>query len=228
MISRSFKPLLFLLSLVLVCSSGCCSFNLDSLIASLSGSEVKILPDPMTNQRLSSDPRLAGRRPQRVLMVAAGRSDGSYASQQKMIAELASQFRQRQMFEVVTPRNVRMKSHSNNITQGRFDEAELANLARDYRADAVAIVSVNEFKSSVPMRVALSVAIVDSAETVVMAASDSMWDLGDPVVREHFDDFVDQSLSASSVEKPLLHHSPNVVLRFIAANVVQEIRQSGL
>lgn len=212
----------------LVCISGCCSFSLDSLLFGLSNQEAEILPEPMVNQRLSSDPRLAGRQPQRVLMVATGRSDGSYAAQQKMIAELASQFRQLRMFEVIAPRNIRMHSYSNNIAQGKFDEAELAKLARHYNADAVAIVTVNELKSSVPIRVSLSVAIVDSAETVIMAASDSMWDLGDPLVRQHFDRFVDMSLSASNIEKPLLHHSPETVFRFVATNVTRDLRQSGL
>jgi hypothetical protein len=228
MAAKPSKLMLLPLAFSMFFFSGCCGFNWDSLVASLSKPEIEILPEPMMNQRVSNDARVSGRRLQRVLMIATGISNGSYETQQKLIAELANQFRQRQMFEVVAPRHIRLSAHSNNIVQGKFNEAEIAKMARDYNADAIAIVTVNEFKSSAPMRIGLSVAFVDSAETVVLAASDSMWDLGKPVVRQHFDRFVENSFSASEIERPLLHHSPQTVLRFVAANVTQELIQSGL
>lgn len=226
--AKKSKRMLLPVAFSLLFFSGCCGFSWDSLVASLSNAEMEIIPEPMMNQRLSADARVANRRLQRVLMIATGISDGSYETQQRLIAELANQFRQRQMFEVVAPRHIRMSSHSNNIVQGKFNEAEIANFARNYNSDAVAVVTVNEFKSSAPMRISLSVAFVDSAETVVLAASDSMWDLGQPVVRQHFDRFVKNSLSTSDIEKPLLHHSPETFLRFVATNVTQELIQSGL
>jgi hypothetical protein len=180
-----------------------------------------------TNQRIMVNPQLAGERPSRVVMVASGRSNGSYETHQKVMNELASQLRSRGQFEVVTPPDLRFYGHSDNILEGKFDEVELANMSRDFNADSVALVSVTEFRSAPPLRVSVSLAFIDSNESVVSVGLDGVWDLADPQTHRSFENYLANSPAASQYEKKLHQQSPNSLFRFVASQMADSMSNSG-
>mgnify|MGYP000250582944 CR=1 FL=1 len=211
------------------CRVACCNFSMGNWFGRFSQrqSVPEIATVIQTNQRVMVNPQLAGVRPVRVVMVASGRSNGSYATHQKVLRELASQFRTRGQFEVVTPADLRFHGHSDNILEGKFDEAELANVARNFNADTVALVSVTEFRSAPPMRASVSLAFIDSNESVVSVGLDGIWDLADPQTRRAFDAYLANSPVAARHEKKLHLQSPNSLFRFLADQMAESLGNSG-
>ena len=160
-------------------------------------------------------------------MVASGRSNGSYRTHQKIITELAAQIRGQAQFEIVAPRDRYLQGHSDNILEGKFEEAELVRIAREFNADAVLLIKVNEFRPSPPMRANLSIAILDANESVVAFGMSSVWDLANMNTKQAFEQFLYNTSSGSANEGNLHLQSPNQLFRFIGSQVADSITRSG-
>ena len=167
-------------------------------------------------------------RPGRVVLVASGRGNGNYQTQRKILRELAVQFRSQGVFEVVVPDDLLLYGHSDNILQGKFDEAELATVSRKYNSDAVVIVRVNEFRSLNPMRVGVALAIIDSAESIQLLGAEGVWDLADIETNVAFENFLLANAAASSHEQRIRHQAPTWLFQFSASQMVEAIVNSGL
>ena len=166
-------------------------------------------------------------RPGRVVLVASGRGKGNYETQRKILRELAVEFRAQGVFEVVVPDDLLLYGHSDNILQGKFDEAELAAVSRKYSSDAVVIVRVNEFRSLSPMRVGVALAIVDSAESIQSLGAEGIWDLANYETSAAFDNFLSASVSADLHQNRIRRQAPTWLFRLSASEMVKAIVHSG-
>lgn len=69
-------------------------------------------------------------------------------------------------------------------TNGRFDEAELIELAEDYHADAIAFGTITQYQPYAPPRVGLSLRLVSPRDAAVISSVDGLWDARDKSVTE--------------------------------------------
>lgn len=223
-----FRNALCVIALSLLAISGCRHASLRSMLPSLDNysSTTDAFVEP-ANLRYFVNPQVVAARPNRVVMVASGRSNGNYRTHQKVISELAAQIRARGHFEIVAPPNRYLQGHSDNILTGKFEEAELASMAREFSADAVLLVKVNQFRSTPPMRASLSIAILDGNESVVSFGLDGVWDLANPDTKFSFAQFLSGVSPASGSEANLQLQSPNQLFRFIGSQVADSITNSG-
>ena len=129
---------------------------------------------------------------------------------------------------MVVPDDLLLYGHSDNILQGKFDEAELATVSRIYNSDAVVIVRVNEFRSLNPMRVGVALAIIDSAESIQLLGAEGVWDLADIETNVAFENFLLANAAASSHEQRIRHQAPTWLFQFSASQMVEAIVNSGL
>ena len=171
-------------------------------------------------------PLFASAPPRRVVMIESGPSNGNYEQSNRMIAELASQVRSAGLFEVVTPRNTQLSSHMDNILNGRFHELEVAQLASQYNADAVAFVRVNELRGFSPMRASITLAIVDANETVVAFAVDGNWDTANASTQQAFTDHLNSHIQSVPVSIDVRLQSPRALMEFASAQIAELIGQS--
>ena len=208
--------------------SGCGKLSLRCLLPSLpKHNSIPAEHVNITNQQSFVNPQVFGSRPNRVVMVASGRSNGSYRTHQKIITELAAQIRGQDQFEIVAPRDRYLQGHSDNILEGKFEEAELVRIAREFNADAVLLIKVNEFRPSPPMRANLSIAILDANESVVAFGMSGVWDLANMNTKQAFEQFLYNTSSGSANEGNLYLQSPNQLFRFIGSQVADSITRSG-
>jgi len=205
--------------------SGCCHYltcrNLQCLDPGLS-SEV-----PTYSMYVS--PHFDTNKPRRIVMLAAGQTKGSYNETQKLISLLASKIRAAGAFEIITPPNERLHLFYDDILKGRFDEREIAELARRYNADAIGLVRINDFRAYAPMRSSATMAIIDSAESIVTFAVDGSWDTADPGVNRQFQNYVkihSQSNPLSSQIPSLQLQSPESLLGFVASQMDQALQST--
>ena len=169
-------------------------------------------------------PNFHGARPSRLVLVASNQNAGSYDENRRLIAELASRFRAEGLFEVVTP-EMRLPGHMDNIQQGRFGERDIARISREFNADAVGLVRVNELRSLSPIRTSMSLAIIDSNESVIACGVEGVWDLADVSTRRDFQNFLAQDGTDS--RNQLYLQSPNALFKFVASQVSRSIGNSG-
>lgn len=183
-----------------------------------------VAENPVPTHQVFVTPQFHGARPGRLVLLASNQNAGSYDENQRLIAELASRFRAEGLFEVVTP-DLRLPGHMDNILQGRFGERDIARFSREFNADAVGIVRVNELRSLAPIRTSMTLAIVDSNESVVACGVEGVWDLADVSTRRDFQSFLAQDGTDS--RNQLYLQSPNALFKFVASQVSRSIRNSG-
>ena len=216
----------YVTALLLLATCGCqlqrCNF-----LSRFSGEQTLSVAPSKNNVQVLLNSRAPNARPGRVVLVASGRGNGNYQAQRKIIRELAVQFRTQGVFEVVVPDDLLLYGHSDNILQGKFDEAELATISRKFNSDAVVVVRVNEFRSLNPMRVGVALAIIDSAESIQTLGAEGVWDLADTETNVAFDNFLLTSVSVSPHEQRIRHQAPTWLFQFSATQMVEAIVNSG-
>lgn len=171
-------------------------------------------------------PQFRATRPKRILLLESGHQKGNYGESKKLIAELASSFRRLGICEVVVSQDVRLRQHSDNILQGKFDEREIAALSRQFNADAIGVVRVNELVAFSPMRVSITLAIIDSNESVVTFAVDGTWDTTRPATNNEFQRYVCGSCNSvlnTSELKSVGLQSPTKLLSFAASQITDSL-----
>ncbi len=171
-------------------------------------------------------PLFVSHRPRRVLILESGQTPGQYQETQNLITEFASQLRRTGIFEVVAPPGERLFVHSDNILQGQFDEREIARLSRQYNADSIALVRINEFRAYSPMRASVTMAIVDSNDSVATFAIDGTWDTTRPATQSEFRRYVCTScnLPANSDETQSIYlQSPTRLLAFVGSQMIDAL-----
>ncbi len=162
-------------------------------------------------------------RPNRIVLVEAGPSPGSYGESQKLISELAVQIRSAGLFEVVAPTNWQPKSQMDTILQGRFNEYEIAALSRQHNADAIAFVRVNELQGFAPMRTSITLAIVDSYETVLLYAIDGTWDTSNAATLREFGEHIAANGHTIPGPNQVQLQSPKALLGFASSQIAENL-----
>lgn len=167
-------------------------------------------------------------------MLPSGHNVGNYRHNERAIEQLASQIRQHGIFEIVTPADVRLTTHPDNLLQGDYDEREIATLSRHYNADAVALVRVNELRSYAPLRTSITMVIVDSAESVVTFGVDGIWDTANGDTQHNFKKYVvahrttlGTATSIVSEQPPIELHSPNALFAFAAHDIAHALETAS-
>jgi hypothetical protein len=128
----------------------------------------------------------------------------------------------RSSFEVVLAPIDKPPEWSNRVRfSGQFDEAELVELAQQYRADAVLCGAVSHYHAYPPPRVGLSLRLISTAEGIVIASIDGQWDARNGSVAEEACAFYgrsdSESLSNAGPDGILL--SPRLFQKYVCANV---------
>ena len=159
-------------------------------------------------------------------MLESGPTPGNFEASQKMIVDLSAQIRLNGTFEIIAPPNLRLKAQMDNILEGKFDEGEIAEISRQYNADAVAFLRVNEINGFAPMRTSVTMAIVDSNETVVVFAIDGIWDTANPSTRSEFINYSAGQNHSNPIPNDLQLQSPRALFAFAASQMAQAIKES--
>ena len=183
-------------------------------------------PVPVPTFSVFASPSFLAQPPQRVVILPSGQTPGSYEHHQRAIDELATKLRQVGVFELVVPRDQRLRSQPDNLLEGSFDEREIAALSQHYNADAVAIVRVNELRPVAPLRTSITMVIVDAQESVVTFAVDGVWDLADHGTHYDFLTYLKThqvatglASSTSGKQPPIELQSPTALFSFASAQI---------
>lgn len=164
---------------------------------------------------------------QRVLIIPSGPEISNYSTHQKIINELAATIKTAQICDVVTSEGFRLEAQIDAVLQGKFDEREIAAVARRFGADSIAMIRVNEFRTVTPYQISLSLVIIDSSETVVSCSLDGIWNLGDPVTRNSYLKFLSKSLGKPQPQDSIYLQSPHYLSKFIAGEITTAIQSPG-
>jgi hypothetical protein len=143
-----------------------------------------------------------------------------------MVAELAASIRSAGLFEVVTLNQARPLSNMDSILQGRFNERDLAAMSRRYNADAIGFVRVNELRGFSPMRAAITLAIVDSNESVVTYALDGTWDTAHQPTQNAFHQHITTQSQTSVGLSRVQLQSPRALMGFASRQIAEDIASS--
>ena len=204
-------------SLILFCS-GCQRLGTMPVFGKRVATE-QFIPPPTYQTYVS--PTYRSRRPSRILMIESGPSYGNYGESKKLIAELATQIRATGAFEIVTS-DIQLHSSPDNILHGKFDEREIAVLSRMHRSDAVALVRVNELQTHNSLRTSVTMAVIDSDETVVTFGIDGAWDTANSATKAQFESFVAERTGAKVAS--VHYQSPTQLFAFVASQVANELQ----
>ena len=218
-----------LLTTLLVSLTGCQLMCRFPQLAMLFGEVEEVEPVyPPSNQfHVFVSPAWQSRLPSRMVLIASGQTGGSLDAEQSLMAELASQFRARGMIETIAPASERMRGHQDNILQGKFDEREISRLSRQYNADTIALIKVNEIRSVTPMRISLTIAMVDCDQAVVSCSVDGVWDLANPQTQRAFESYWRKS-AVQEYEREIRKMSPTSILKFATDEICDCLVQQGL
>ena len=228
--SRSFSWFLSSSFVILVLASGC-QFA-DSLSHSVqiplrwrrTAPEEPVVYQPTFSSFVS--PVFHSARLKRIVLIETGPDLGSYGESKKMVAELATGFRSAGLFEVVTLNQAQPFSNMDAILQGRFNERDLAALSRQYNADAIGFVRVNELRGFSPMRAAITLAIVDNNESIVTYALDGTWDTAHQATQTAFHQYVKSQSQLSVGLEGVQLQSPRALMGFASRQITENIASS--
>ena len=188
--------------------------------------QVETVYPPSDGFRVYVNPRLRGKRPKRVLLIASGFGNGAFDAEQRMIEELASQIRLQGKYEVVTQPGARLEHHADNIVEGKFSEREVARWSRQYNADAIGLVKVNELSAIAPLRASVTVAFIDSNQTIVACSVDGVWDVANQRTAQAYRSFWDNA-GIPPHERDLRLQSPTSLMKFMSAEICSAMTDAG-
>lgn len=216
--------LLMLLGLGL--SSGCSHFSSSKRLSFRRKQPVAPVPPPK-NCHAYFNPAIPEVLSQRVLILPSGPELFNYSSHQKIINELAATIKTAELCDVVTSGNFRLEAQIDAVMQGKFDEREIASVARRFAADSIALIRINEFRTVAPYQINLSLVFIDTSETVVSCSVDGIWNLGDPATRNAYLKFLSKSLGAPQPHDSIYLQSPHYLSKFIANEITTAIQSQG-
>ena len=103
------------------------------------------------------------------------------ADQAEMLrSAIAHQLRRKGTFEVLSPQKLGLAPCiSPDLAQSAFAETMLVEMANTLRVDGVIIVHATEIRPFEPIRVALTLHLVDARDAITVATVDGVWDSDD-------------------------------------------------
>ncbi|MDA7905683.1 hypothetical protein N9B43_02195 [Mariniblastus sp.] len=161
---------------------------------------------------------------QRVLIIPSGPELTNFDSHQKIINELAATIKTSQLCDVATQQGFQLEAQIDAVLQGKFDEREIATVAREFSVDSIALIRINEFRTVTPYQISLSLVFIDTGESVVSCSVDGIWNLGDPATRNSYLKFLSNSLGAPQPQDSIYLQSPHYLSKFIASEITTAIQ----
>jgi hypothetical protein len=103
---------------------------------------------------------------------------------------------------------------------GRFDEIQLVELANEYHADAVLCGAVTHYHAYAPPRIGLSLRMISTAEGIVIASLDGLWDARDRIVADEARSYYGHTvtLSQASASPDVILGSPRLFQKYVCAH----------
>lgn len=136
-------------------------------------------------------------------------------------ANLANELRSAGLFEVVELPVYNRICPSTAGLQGTFPEQLLVDLAKQFQAEAVLFVNVNEYHPYSPPKLGATVHLVSTHEAIALASVDGMWDARDGALAAEAQGYYHQlSQNGSLPRRELVLHSPDLFQRFVARKIV--------
>jgi hypothetical protein len=104
---------------------------------------------------------------------------------------------------------------------GRFDEMELVELAQAFHADTVLCGAVTYYDAYAPPRIGLSLRLISSAESIVIASVDGLWDARDLAVADEARSYYAQTMTMSQATagQDAILTSPRLFQKYVCAQV---------
>ncbi len=204
-----------LLLTVLMLVTGCYSFH----------GQVECNTEPflLENFRVSFHPEFPQRVPRRVLLLNSGFATNDNETIDLFAKSLADKLKGEGLFEVMTPA-VQCHTTIDEILAGRFNEAEIIGLARQYNADGIMLFRINSFKFHSPMAVNASVGLVDPDETIVMFAADGVWDLTDESTSQNYTAYIRSQMRDEHSSMYNVHrNSPRTLFGYVSSQVAKAL-----
>lgn len=181
------RQLVFLALLCLVSSTGCCCFGIGPAMPM---PEPPSQPPPHTRTAVKS-PNLDWSRIRKVVVVPVMNQVVTLRGQNEVAQRIASSIRGLVKtgsapldVSLIDPQECPLRP-----AKGVYDEMQMAQIARNHQADAVLFCSMMSYSPYDPMVGELAIAMVDSAESVVLLKAHSRFELTDPGTNKDYEAF---------------------------------------
>jgi hypothetical protein len=105
--------------------------------------------------------------------------------------------------------------------QGTFPEHLLVALHRQFQADAVLFVNINEYHPYSPPKLGATVHLVSTYEAITLASIDGIWDARDEALALEARAYCHQLSQINTLPRcDLILHAPDLFQRFVARKIV--------
>ncbi len=187
-------------------------------------------PPPLDNDYLQACKQLSyfvsqqywERPPRRVLLMCP---DGLHIPTQlrsSTLENVAAQLRQERLFEVIVlEQSYACECNWDAIRKGQFDEYQLLQKTEQYQCDAVMILQIHQFEANWPMNVAVTAALIDRQEAVVLMAGDGQWDLSDLQRQRIYESYLKRFAAIEPQGLSIQRQSPQQMQRYIGWQFAQ-------
>lgn len=154
----------------------------------------------------------------RVLIMPLGNESAEPRAAEEIRSALAAELQSMGRFETVAaPLEADLACSEAIRGGGRFDEAEMLQIAIRHQADAILCGAVTQHRSYALPRIGLSLRLVSTAEATVIASIDGLWDAGDEAVADQARRYQDRNATEtqSLLESEVILVSPHLYQRFV-------------
>jgi len=161
----------------------------------------------------------------RVILLPAENQTRYLDAGEQFRAHFANELRAAGLFEVVELPMNSPSCPSSVVRQGTFPEHMLVNLTRQFQADAVLFVSINDYHPYSPPKIGATVHLVSTGEAITLASVDGIWDANDEALASEAQGYYHQLSQINTLPRcELILHSPDLFQRFVARKIVFALR----
>ncbi|MEM7454618.1 MAG: hypothetical protein AAF456_09740 [Planctomycetota bacterium] len=171
-----------------------------------------------TNVFLS--PRYSEMRPSRIAIVLPQNRLGNFLEQDVFARQLATELSTAGIADTVVASGP-TTCRSNTIERGVVDAYELTEVARMTSADAVLYIDVTSVSPYAPLSASVSMALVDTRESVVLMTINNRWSLDDPATSRSYRLHQCRRNEQDGFASDIYSHSPTSFLEFTAADLTR-------
>jgi hypothetical protein len=137
---------------------------------------------------------------------------------------LAAELQNAARFEVVVAPPDALAVPSQRLHDyGRFDEAEVLELARRFQADAVLLGALTQYQPYIPPRIGVSLQLINPAEAAVAVSVNGLWDSREKALAEEAQAFHMKLMRPCDKTGfgDVVLSSPQLYQRFVCHQIVQ-------
>jgi hypothetical protein len=166
----------------------------------------------------------------RVVIVPLWNESPDPTAAQAIVEALCAELQSIGRFEVlVAPIEVPSEWSRRVRVSGHFDEMELFELAQSFHADAVLCGAVTHYHPYAPPRVGLSLRLISTAESVVIASVDGLWDARDLAVAEEARAYYGHTMTMNHVisGQDVILTSPQLFQKYVCAQAARVMCGGG-